>query len=141
MASNTRPPEDAYRLLRDTRGEEVSLSCATAESGFSKKTCRTSSSAFTGRTRPAHELSDSAWASPSRNASRARMGNDWSGRFSGPRLHVPRAIPKDLKMHTLHEPSDFRSRQYKATRLLYLRLTDRKSTRLNSSHLGISYAV
>src|SRR5205814_10013109 len=47
-------------------------------------------------------------------------GCDWSGRLAGVATDTERNMP---------------------LRSLYCGLTDRKSTRLNSSHLGISYAV
>src|ERR1700733_11353481 len=69
MASNTHPPVDRYRLPREVRATMWSLSCVTAESGFPKKICQISLSAFIEQTRLAHELSELDWAFLSPSAS------------------------------------------------------------------------
>src|SRR5262245_63369286 len=65
---------------------------------------------------------------------------DWPAFFTDPCLYkiVPREnFERGLPLATwLCE-----SRGYLADRVTAIRKTDRKSTRLNSSHLGISYAV
>src|ERR1035441_8746926 len=104
----------------------------------------TSNSRGSSNSKPMISYSSSFTASETRNMRRTSIKN-----YIWPPMNTDktkRAYPRSSAAHHdffLLDPLDggFYQRRTHQSRSLFLDAADRKSTRLNSSHLGISYAV